>query len=60
MENDKDMSHEGMTKDQNVEEQHLDAVLANFEVELRMLEKWLENPKTDEEVAKENESKREI
>ena len=50
------MPHEGITRDEEVEEKHLYVVLIDFEAELRLLEKWLEKHRTDEKVAKEDES----
>lgn len=60
MAQDKEMSHEGITRDEEVEEQGLDIVLTGFEGELRMLEKWLEEPNNYVEVVKEIESKYEF
>ena len=58
MKKEDEMSQVGITKDKKVEEQHLDAVLTDFEAELRMLEEWLEKPRIDEEAAQEeNETK---
>ena len=49
---DKQMSHEGITKDEEDEGQHLEVVLAYNKSELRLLEKWLEEPNIHTEVAK--------
>ena len=54
------MSHKGITKGKKVEGQHSEVVLAYYEVELRLLEKWLVDPKTNEdhiEVVEEEEIK---
>lgn len=56
MAEDVQMPHEGITRDEEVEEKHLYVVLIDFEAELRLLEKWLEKHRTDEKVAKEDES----
>ena len=39
------------------EDKHSNVVLEDFEAELRMLEEWLKEPKTNEEVVKEDEGK---
>ena len=38
---DEEISYEDITEDEEAKDQHLDEVLASFEVELRLLEKWL-------------------
>ena len=57
MEEGKEMPHEGIIKDNKVLDQHSYGVLIGFEEELRLLEKWLEEPKVYVKVAKEDESK---
>lgn len=57
------MSHKCIAEGEKIEGQHSKVVLAYYEVELRLLERWLLKPKTDEDhikVAKEEESKYEF
>lgn len=42
---DAEMSHEDITKDEKVEDQHSNVLLTSFEIELRLQEKWIEDPK---------------
>ena len=45
MTKDKWMSHEDTIENEKAENPHSDEVLAGFEEELRLLEKWLDEPK---------------